>query len=358
MTHMENVVTLDLAKRSEHNPLLTPKDMKPGIKGMTIKCLLNPGVFLFDKKTWLLIRVAEAPAETEDYVRIPVYDDGEVEVIQFEKNDPHLDFKDPRVIRYKNKEYLTTLSYFRLMCSDDGITFYEPEGYDPIFGANPLEAYGIEDCRVTEISGVFLLTYTMVSSYGVGVGLMQTRDWKHFDRKGMILPPHNKDCAIFEEKIRDRYYALHRPSSPQLGGNYIWLAESPDLIHWGHHKCIATTRENMWDSARVGAGASPIRTPKGWLVIYHGADENHRYCLGALLLDIRDPSQVIARSDSPIMEPTEAYELNGFFGNVIFTNGHLVIGDKVRLYYGASDEVICRAELSIQEILSSLKKIS
>lgn len=352
---MQNVSVLDIARRFKENPLLAPKDVKPSMKGMTVECLLNPGVFRFDKKIWLLIRVAERPEQMEGYVSLPIYNEtGEIEVLQFEKTDPNLDFTDPRVIRYKDKDYLTTLSHFRLMCSDDGTTFYQPEGYDPIFGKDPLEAYGIEDCRVTEINGMFHLTYTMVSSLGVGVGLIQTRDWKHYDRRGMIFPPHNKDCAIFEDKIKDKYYALHRPSSPQLGGNYIWLSESPDLLHWGHHKCIATTRKNMWDSARVGGGCSPIRTPKGWLAIYHGANEDHRYCLGALLLDIKDPSRVIARSTSPIMEPSEDYELKGFFGNVVFTNGHLVNGDTIRMYYGASDEVICGADLSIREILNSL----
>lgn len=352
---MQPVSVFDIAKRFKQNPLLTPKDVKPSREGMTVECLLNPGVFRFDKKIWLLIRVAERPEQSEKFVSLPIYNEqGELEILQFDKNDPHLDFSDPRVIRYKDKDYLTTLSYLRLMCSDDGKKFYDPDNYPPIFGKGLLESYGIEDCRVIEIDGIYYLTYTMVSSYGVGVGLIQTRDWKHYDRKGMIFPPHNKDCAIFEEKIRDRYYALHRPSSPQLGGNYIWIAESPDLIHWGHHKCIATTRKNTWDSARIGGGCSPIRTPKGWLAIYHGADENHRYCLGALLLDIKDPSQVVARSEFPFMEPTEEYELNGFFGNVIFTNGHVVIGDTVKLYYGASDEVICGAEISIQEILFSL----
>jgi predicted GH43/DUF377 family glycosyl hydrolase len=110
----------------------------------------------------------------------------------------------------------------------------------------------------------------------------------------------------------------------------------------------------MWDSARIGAGCSPIRTPRGWLAIYHGADENSRYCLGAFLLELHDPAHVIARSEFPIMEPTEDYERRGFFGNVIFTNGHLVVGDKLKLYYGASDEVICGAELSIEQILNSL----
>jgi predicted GH43/DUF377 family glycosyl hydrolase len=259
------------------------------------------------------------------------------------------------VISYKGKDYLTTLSHLRLVCSTDGTNFTQPEGYAPIFGEGKLEAYGIEDCRVAKVNGKYTLTYTAVSSLGVGVGMITTTDWKALDRKGLIFSPHNKDCAIFEEKIQGKYYALHRPSSPQLGGNYIWIAESPDLLHWGNHKCIATSRKGMWDSARVGAGAAPIKTSEGWLEIYHGANEDHRYCLGALLLDLNDPSTVLARSIEPIMEPTESYELTGFFGNVIFTNGHTVDGDTIRRYYGASDEVICGATLSIKQILKTLK---
>jgi predicted GH43/DUF377 family glycosyl hydrolase len=201
----------------------------------------------------------------------------------------------------------------------------------------------------------YYLTFTEVSPVAVGVGLIITKDFKSYNRKGMIFPPHNKDSALFEEKIGDKYYAFHRPSSPELGGNYIWIAESPDRLHWGNHKCIAATRENSWDSARVGAGASPIRTPEGWLEIYHGANKENRYCLGALLLDLNNPNKVLARSKEPIMEPSAPYELTGFFGNVIFTNGHYIDGDTIHLYYGASDEVICKAELSIKEILQTLK---
>ena len=112
----------------------------------------------------------------------------------------------------------------------------------------------------------------------------------------------------------------------------------------------------MWDSARVGAGASPIKTSEGWLEIYHGANAEHRYCLGALLLDSKDPSIVLARSQEPIMEPIANYELTGFFGNVVFTNGHWVEGDTIHLYYGASDEVICAADFSIKRILATLQK--
>lgn len=322
---------------------------------MKIECLLNPGVFSFQGKTWLLLRVAEMPEQQEGKISFPVYrDSGELDILVFDKSDPNLDFTDPRVINYKGVDYLTTLSHLRLVCSDDGVKFYEPEGYEPIFAGDKHEAYGIEDCRVIDINGTYNLTYTQVSSFGVGVGLIQTNDWKQFHRRGMIFPPHNKDCAIFQEKINGKYYALHRPSSPQLGGNYLWLAESPDLLHWGNHQCLATSRKGMWDSARIGAGAAPIKTEVGWLEIYHGANEHHRYCLGAILLDLQDPSKVLARSEEPIMEPTASYELTGFFGNVVFTNGHLVTGDTIRLFYGASDEVICAAELSITEILATL----
>ena len=346
---------MEIARRNLHNPILRPADIKPSMEGMKIECLLNPGVFRFENKTWLLLRVAERPEQNEDEVSFPVLKDERIEIMRFKKDDPDLDAADPRVINYKGKDYLTTLSHLRLVCSEDGIHFNEPDGYAPIFGKGPQESFGIEDCRVTTMEDGYHLSYTKVAPEGVGVGYIFTKDWKEFERRGMIFPPHNKDCAIFGEKIKGSYYALHRPSSPVLGGNYIWIAQSTDLLHWGNHRCIATSRDKYWDSARVGAGAAPIRTHKGWLEIYHGANHNHRYCLGALLLDINDPSKVIARSVQAIMEPTAEYERTGFFGNVIFTNGQLENGNILTIYYGASDEVICMAEFSISEILSSLK---
>lgn len=347
---------MDISKRNTANPLLKPADLKPGIKGMEIACLLNPGVFRYDGKTWLLLRVAERPVQKENKISFPVYNkEGRIELVSFDANDPDLDASDPRVINYKGQDYLTTMSYLRLVSSEDGVHFKDEPAFPPIFGEGELEAFGIEDCRVATTDDGFYLTFTEVSPVAVGVGLIHTTDWKNYTRHGMIFPPHNKDCALFEEKVNGKYYALHRPSSPELGGNYIWLAESPDRIHWGKHKCVATTRAGMWDSARVGAGAAPIKTPEGWLEIYHGADNNHRYCLGALLLDLDRPSEVLARSTEPIMEPLADYEQTGFFGNVVFTNGHLAAGDTVTIFYGASDEVICSAQFSIAEILNSLK---
>jgi len=348
----------DFAKRFPENPLLLPKDVKSSREGLQVISLLNPGVFTYKNKTWLLVRVAESYAQKEGVIFVPVLNaTGNTEFIEVPLNDPDLIATDARVVSYKGLDYLTTISHLRLLCSDDGIHFYEPEGYLPLFGSGYLERYGIEDCRVTQIGDIYCLTYTAVSDSGVGVGLKTTKDWQQFESKGMILPPHNKDCAIFEEKINGKYYALHRPSSVDLGGNYIWLAESPDGLHWGNHQCIIKTRITLWDSARVGAGAAPIKTDKGWLSIYHGANLQHQYCLGAFLMELDNPSHVIARTIEPIMSPVEAYELSGFFGYVVFTNGHIVNGDEVTIYYGAADEFVCGAKFSINEILAALAPV-
>ena len=346
----------DIARRFPENPLLMPRDLQPYNSELQIICLLNPGVFTFDGKIWLLVRVAESIAQKEGVIFFPVMNAiGKLEIIEIPLNDPHLTAADPRVINYKGLDYLTTISHLRLLCSDDGIRFHETERGNALMGAGILERFGIEDCRVTKIEDRYYLTYTAVSENGVGVGLRTTTDWKTFESKGMILPPHNKDCTLFEEKINGKFYALHRPSSAQIGGNFIWLAESNDGIHWGNHQCILKTRPGEWDSVRVGAGASPIRTAAGWLEIYHGANAKHQYCLGAFLMDINDPSKVIAQTHDPIMVPKEDYELSGFFGCVVFTNGHVVDGDTLTIYYGAADEFVCGAHFSIAEILAALR---
>lgn len=350
----------DIANRFTENPILSPSDIPPSREGLEITCLLNPGVFRFQNKIWLAVRVAERPKQIENIISFPILTEaGTIQIIEILKDHPELIATDARVINYQGIDYLTTLSHIRLLCSEDGKQFYEPEDYPHLVGEGILETFGIEDCRVSLIEGKYYLTFTSVSPSGVGVGLRTTTDWKNFEKHGLIFPPHNKDCAIFEEKINGLFYALHRPSSVDIGGNYIWIASSPDGIHWGNHKCIIKTRKDSWDSKRVGAGAAPIKTELGWLEIYHGANEFHQYSLGAFLLDLEDPSKVISRTETPIMFPKTNYELSGFFGNVVFTNGHILDpdGDTLTVYYGASDEFVCGATFSIKEILSLLKKV-
>lgn len=347
----------DLARRFSENPLLTPRDVTPSRPDLAVECLLNPGAFEFRGRIGLLLRVAERPVQEPGWISTPILNPqapGGIEVLRFRRSDPKLKSSDPRLFEYDGASYLTTLSHLRLAWSDDGCHFT----VDPVptlIGQGPLQSFGLEDVRVARIAERYYLTYTVVSRAGVAVGLSSTDDWRHFEHHGVILPPHNKDCALFTEKAGGWYWALHRPSGVGLGGNHIWIGRSPDLLHWGAHRCLAMTRPGAWDEQRVGAGAAPICTAEGWLEIYHGANHQGRYCLGALLLEHGDPTRLLARAAAPIMEPAADYELQGFFGNVIFTNGHIVTGDRLRLYYGASDSVICGADLSLAEVLKHLQ---
>ena len=138
----------------------------------------------------------------------------------------------------------------------------------------------------------------------------------------------------------------------------MWIARSPDLIHWGEQKhfCgLSDADEDRWDNGRIGGGAVPFRTEKGWVKIYHAADKNDRYCLGAFLLDANDPSKVLNKTAEPILQPEMDYEKYGFFGNVVFTCGCLLKEDTVRIYYGAADDKICRADIRLEDIFQAMK---
>jgi predicted GH43/DUF377 family glycosyl hydrolase len=322
-----------------------------------VTSVLNPGTFRFRNRVGLVLRVCERPEQEPGYVSTPVRDEeapGGVRILRISESDSRFRPVDSRVFMYQGTTHLTTLSHLRLAWSDDGVHF-TVEPAPALEGCGPHEEFGVEDCRVVAIEGRFYLTYSAVGATGYGVGLASTDDWKSFTRHGLIFPTPNKDCAILPEKVNGFYYALNRPSSPGFGGHFMWMARSPDLLHWGDHRCVATPRDGMWDSGRIGAGAAPIATPQGWLEIYHGATEKDRYCLGLMLLDRENPCKVIARSGMPILEPVANCEKEGFFGNVVFTNGHVVEGDDVTVYYGAADSVVCGAVFSLAELTRSLR---
>ena len=171
----------DIAKRFAENPLLSPTDLQPSDKGLQIACLLNPGVFQYEGKTWLIVRVAERPQQKENTISFPILTEtGATKIIEIANDDPALIETNERVINYKGVDYLTTLSHLRLLCSDDGVRFYEPDGYPSLVGEGVLQAFGIEDCRVAYIEDKYYLTFTAVSGNGVGVGLRTTTNWKKF----------------------------------------------------------------------------------------------------------------------------------------------------------------------------------
>jgi len=183
--------------------------------------------------------------------------------------------------------------------------------------------------------------------------LAVTDDFKSFKSQGVIFHPENKDVALFPERVNGKYLALHRPNNSGFGKPSIWYAESPDLLHWGNHKRIVVPRDNQWESSKIGGGAPPIKTPQGWLIIYHGKGDGSVYSLFCLLLDLDDPTKVIRRASTPLLTPTEPYETEGFFPNVVFSNGIAEKDGKLYIYYGAADESCCLAVTEISSLLSS-----
>ncbi len=341
-------------KRFARNPLLTPGDLLPSRPDFEVSCVLNPGAFRFGSRIGLLLRVAERPVPQSGMLSTPVLDrDGKISILRVREDDPGLHDVEARSFFWNGRFLLTTMSHLLLAWSDDGGQTFVPDYSCRLLPEQPCEAYGIEDARVQCVEKEYFITFTAVSAAGIAVGCRRTSDWKHFTPTELILPPSNKDVALFPRKIEDRYYLFHRPSDPACG-NHIYLAESPDLRYWGNHRCIAMTRPGKWDSERIGAGAAPVETSAGWLEIYHGADHSGRYALGGLLLDLDHPERVIARSSRPFMEPEAPYERNGFYANCIFTNGQIVDGSRLLLYYGASDSVVCGVEFKLDEIIDSL----
>jgi predicted GH43/DUF377 family glycosyl hydrolase len=342
--------------RSPDNPIIGPKDVKPSRNDFEVIGVFNAGVARFEEEVVLLLRVAERPINTNpNVVQIVFFDavEKQLTIKEFAKDDPENDFSDPRLIITPALTYLTSISHLRLARSKDGINF-QIENAPTISPENEYETFGLEDPRITFIDGIYYINYVAVSPLGVTTCLISTEDFVSFRRHGVIFCPENKDVVIFPDKVRGRYFALHRPVSPLFKKQDIWLAESLGLHCWGNHRQLFGPQKNGWDQAKVGASAVPFRIEHGWLEVYHGVNRDNRYCLGAVLLDGDEPGRILARSTEPIFEPKAPYECEGFYGNVVFSCGLLREDDRLRIYYGAADTTICYAELSLSETVKSL----
>ena len=351
-------------KRCTHNPLLKTEDVKPSCENFVVKGIFNCGAAKYKDEYVLLCRVAEAvESKAEDEICFPIIEEKDHEsyfkTITIKKSEhPQLCFDDARTItkgRDGNSSvvYLTTLSHLRLARSMDGIHFTLDDKPTIMPSANE-ESWGMEDPRITQIGEEYYINYTAVSPNGAATALITTKDFKQFERKGILFLPENKDVAIFPEKVREDYYAFNRPVPKGIGTPDIWISKSPDMIHWGEHKHFYGVSEEGWENGRIGGGAPPVKTEKGWLKIYHAADKNNRYCLGAFLLDGKNPEKILAKSQQPLLEPEMDYEVNGFFGQVVFTCGCICEAGNLKIYYGAADDSICMAEISLMDIYRHL----
>jgi beta-1,2-mannobiose phosphorylase / 1,2-beta-oligomannan phosphorylase len=342
--------------RYEHNPILTPRDIVPSRPDFEVIGAINAGVARQGDDIVLLVRVVERPVQDDErWCLVPCFDpkEGGIRVERLPRQAPGYDCSDPRLVRTPRETYLTGISYLMVARSSDGRRF-ELEPHHALRPHTEYETFGIEDPHVTLLDSRYYVTYVAVSTKGIVTALASTRDFQTWQRHGIIFAPDNKDTAIFPARIGGTYRSLHRPCAG-FGMAEIWIAESPDLVCWGNHQHVAGVRQGMWDSQKVGVATVPVPYEQHWLVLYHGADDNDRYCLGALLLAGDHPARVVARSSVPVLEPQTEYETKGFYGNVVFSCGAVEKDGALGVYYGAADSSIAYAELPLSDITASFE---
>lgn len=218
------------------------------------------------------------------------------------------------------------------------------------------------DPRVTKIGDRYWVTWCN-GYYGPTIGIAYTDDFWEFHQCENAFLPFNRNGVLFPEKINDKYVMLSRPSdNGHTPFGDIYLSYSPDMMYWGKHRLVMKTlpfEQSAWQSTKIGAGPVPIKTKKGWLVIYHGVIttcNGFRYSMGAALLDLSNPAKVLYRSGRYLLAPTELYELAGDVPNVIFPCASLEEEDKITIYYGAADTTVCICFGYISEIIAFIQK--
>ena len=270
------------------------------------------------------------------------------------------------------EDYISRIGY---ASSDDGFTFTRSN----VIAVGPeeeYEKYGIEDPRLFQLESRAYFTYVLPSNYvrefpTVSTALATTEDYSEFKRLGIITPGlyDDKDVVYFSAKMHPTsedmrstnrpnvncYFSLHRPTS-WIGTSYgvkkpsIWLAESFNLTSFQRYSLLLRP-EQGWEDAKLGAGPPPIKTKRGWLVIYHGVSKSKVYRIGAAVLDLNEPNIILGRCKHPILEPEKEYETDGDVNNVVFPSGACAIDGKLFLYYGGADKVCCVATANLDSLV-------
>lgn len=266
-----------------------------------------------------------------------------------------------RVIGLLRVERRDGTQSIRYTTSDDGLHFDIADELMLVPQAEPHLTYeeAIYDPRLVKIEDTYYVTYASENRFGCQVGLSRSKDLKTWEKMELIAEPDNRNIVLFPEKINGLYCRLDRPFSGQQGG--IWVSYSPDLTFWGIHRNIMESRRFHWDRGKIGPGAPPLRTEAGWLVIYHGTTP---YCnglvyrLGAALLDLADPTRVIARPAEYLLSPQTDYERVGDVPNVCFACAAIPdeSGQRLDIYYGGADQCLCLATARIDDLLAECLK--
>lgn len=256
----------------------------------------------------------------------------------------------------------------------------------PVFGPSNDGFDGglVENARIVKYGDIYYVTYaTRMFTHGDGGGkiipfppeqatpssirgnfmrgaLAATRDFQAWFRLGPITPSSvdDQDVILFPTEIGDYCFLLHRPTTwvgPEYGCEKpsIWLSQGLDLMSWKNDTVLAQP-EFDWEAQAIGGGAPPIRTDEGWLFIYYGVDEQDVYRVGAMLLDIHDPSRVIGRTREPLLEPATSYETEGLIPNKIYPSGAANLGGTLNVFYGAAQSSIGLATAPMTELVQHL----
>jgi predicted GH43/DUF377 family glycosyl hydrolase len=349
------------ARRLSTLLLLRPEDVPPSRDDFEVVGAFNPGAVRAGDEVVLLVRVAERPRERRPgFTGLPRWDPEAGLTIDW-VDETELEPVDPRVVRRRADGLvrLTFTSHLRVVRCGDGrgvreVTdvAFRPQG--------EVEEFGVEDPRIIPLDGRFYVTYVAVSRHGPATALASTTDFRAFERHGVVFCPENKDVVLFPDRIGGAFAALHRPvCGTPFTRPEIWVARSPDLLHWGGHAPLAVSG-GAWQSGRVGAGAPPVRVPDGWLEIYHGNRQPTRpgevgaYYGGVILLDPGEPSRVLRRSPGPFFLPEADFEVKGFVPYVVFPTGVVREGASLLVYYGAADATTAVAEFSERELLDAM----
>lgn len=277
-----------------------------------------------------------------------------------------------------------------LAISEDGVHFIR-QSDEPAFDALDYEPDGgcIEDPRMVEIGGRFYITYAarafapgrywlppeehkaersawckpqpddapmFIKANHTVTYLAYTDDFITYKKLGRITDSRNddRDVVIFPRAVNGKYVRISRPEIN--GEKSMYIAYSDDLIEWGERKLLyrATTE---WEGVRLGAGCPPVETDEGWLLIYHGVDPQAEiYRVGVMLLDKNDPSKVLARTKSFVMEPEFDYETSGLYNGCVFPTGIVERDGVLYVYYGCADKYISLATVKTADVLAELRK--
>lgn len=253
------------------------------------------------------------------------------------------------LLRIETRERKTV---FHVATSADGVNFtVNPEPID--YPLSELEQRGSRahrfDMRITPLDGTYYVCHAVwLDPWGSCIAIAQTDDFVHFRQLSMSVPS-NRNAVLFPEKINGKYVRLERPQNVDGSGS-MWVSESPDLVYWGNPRPVILPYTD-WSTRKSGAGCVPIRTPHGWLEIYHATcmtASTENYQLGACLLDLDDPSRVIAAPTEFILAAEELYECVGQVPNVVFTGGCCEADDgALNIYYGGADTRMCLAQTTV-----------